>query len=328
MKKRIFAVITLLALIMFAGCKKKQDPTPVVNYVRRDELTSTELPDSFEVNPPFFKVTNENNGAVVYMLGSMHIGKPEAVYPEKLVSALDECDTLAVEVDVIAFNNDLAAAMDAMSVMFCSPGTTFADYMGDDYDRIVQKFTEKGLYDPRFEVYIPSLWSSLWSNAQSAECGYDSNRGTDMLLLSYAKGQGKKIDEIETAKEQYQVEANISAELQTLMLNLTVEMTAEEAQEQLDQLYDAWRTADMETLIAMAEEEETDSGLTDELKADYDRYYDDMYTKRQVKMADYVINKLQTGGKTFMVVGAMHYAAPPSILDNLAEAGYTVEVLN
>ena len=200
--------------------------------------------------------------------------------------------------------------------------------MGGDYDDIVRKFTEKGLYDPRFEVYIPSLWSSLWSNALAAECGYDSNRGTDMLLLSYAKGQGKKIDEIETAKEQYQVEANISAELQTLMLNMTVEMTAEEAQEQFDLMYDAWRSADMETLIAMAEEEETDSGLTDELKADYDRYYDDMYTKRQVKMADYVINKLQTGGKTFVVVGAMHYAAPPSILDNLAEAGYTVEVLN
>lgn len=332
MKKRIFAVITLIALALFAGCKKKPEPEPVINdntvYVSRDDLTSSPRANSYEVNPPFFRVTDENTGAVVYMLGSMHVGMPEAVYSEKLVSALDECDTLAVEVDIIKLENDLAAAVDAMQLLLCPPGKTVKDYMGDDYDRIVEKFTEKGLYNRVYEQYIPSMWSSLWSNQMAAESGYDGNYGTDRLLLSYSKGQGKRIDEIETAKEQYQVEADTSPELQMLTLNQTIELTDEEVKEQFDQLYGAWRAADMDTLKALASEEEEETGLTEQLMADYKQYYDDMYTNRQVKMADYVVNKLRTGGKTFVVVGAMHYAAPPSILDNLAEYGYTVEMLS
>ena len=329
MKKRIFAVITLLAMMIFTGCKKDAEPVSSDPISTTDDfLTDTADENSFEVNPPFFKVTDESTGAVVYMLGSMHVGKPEAAYPQKLVDALDECDTLAVEIDIIAFEKDLAAASEAVSVLLCRNGTTVKDYMGNDYSKVIQKFKEKGLYSPMYEVYIPSMWSSLWSNEMASECGYDSNYGTDMILLRSAKRNGQKIEEIETAKEQYLVQANTSPELQMLLLNQTLELTQDEMQEQFDVLYNAWMTADMDTLKALVSEEEEETGLTDALKAEYDRYYDDMYTNRQKKMADYVMGKLKTGGKTFVVVGAMHYAAPPSILDILTENGYTVESLS
>lgn len=324
MIKRIFAVIMLLAMMIFSGCRKADSPV----YLTRAELTSTSLENSFEVNPPFFKVTDENTGAVVYMLGSMHVGKPEAVYPEKVVSALDECDTLAAEVDLIALDTDKKAVSDAQQLWLCPNGTTVRDYMGNDYDSVVQKFKDKGLYDSAYEKYIPAMWSSLWSNKMAKENGYASSCGTDRMLLSYAKGQGKKIDEIEKAAEQYQVQANMSAELQMRLLYETIGLTADEAKQQVDILYEAWRTADTDMLKALVTAEEGDTGLTDELKAEYDRYYDDMYTKRQKKMADYVMSRLRTGGKTFVVVGALHYAAPPSILDILGENGYTVETLS
>lgn len=331
MKKRIFAVITLIAMMMFAGCGKSEpvnDPVGAPINSPKTDLTSTSAENSFEVNPPFFKVTDESTGAVVYMLGSMHVGKPEATYPQKLCDALDECDTLAVEVDIQALEADIMAAAEAMRLMRCPSGKTVKDYMGSDYDEIVRKFTEKGLYSPLYEQYIPALWSSLWSNQMAAECGYDSNCGTDMLLLSYAKEHGKKIDEIESAKEQYQVEANISPKLQMLTLNQTLELSKDEIQEQFDALYNAWRSADMEALEGLVSEEEEDESLTEELKAEYDRYYDDMYANRQKKMAEYVMSKLKSGGKTFVVVGALHYAAPPSIRDILTENGYTIETLS
>lgn len=331
MRKRIFAVITLIAMMLFAGCKQSKpvnDPVSQPVNTPKIDLTSTSEENSFQVNPPFFKVTDENTGAVVYMLGSMHVGKPEATYPQKLCDALDECDTLAVEVDIQALEADLMAATEAMRLMLCPNGKTVKDYMGSDYDKIVQKFTDKGLYNPIYENYIPALWSSLWSTQMAAECGYDASCGTDTLLLSYAKERGKKIDEIETAKEQYQVEANTSPELQMLTLNQTLELSKEEIQEQFDLLYSAWRSADMKTLEALASEEEEEVSLTEELKAEYEKYYDDMYTNRQKKMAEYVMSKLRSGGKTFVVVGAMHYAAPPSILDILTENGYTIETIS
>lgn len=326
MTKRIFSVITLCVILLFTGCKKSAPADEPVNTPKID-LTSTSAENSFEVNPPFFKVTDENTGAVVYMLGSMHIGKPEATYSQKLCDALDECDTLTVEVDIQALERNYVAMTEAVRIMLCPNGTTVKDYMGDDYDKIVEKFTEKGIYSPLYEQYIPSMWSSLWSNQSVAECGYDANCGTDMLLLSYAKERGKKIEEIETAKEQYQVEANTSPALQMLILNQTLELSAEETQEQFDTLYNAWKTADMETLESLASEDESE-GIPEELKADYDKYYDEMYTNRQIKMAAYIESKLKSGGKTFVVVGAMHYAAPPSIRDILTENGYTIETLS
>lgn len=328
MKKRVFATVTLLAMMLFGGCKRTEPISEPVSDTPKIDLTSTSAENAFEVNPPFFKVENKETEAVVYMLGSMHIGKPEATYPRKMCDALDECETLAVEVDVQAFQENYIEMTKAVSVLLCENGKTVRDYMGGDYDKIVKAFTEKGLYNQVYENYIPAFWSSVWSSSAAEECGYDANLGTDMLLLSYAKERGKKIDEIETAMEQYKVEASCSAELQLLTLNQTIGLSKEETQEQFDALYNAWKSGDINALKAlMTEDGETDE-MSETLKKDYEQYYDAMYANRQKKMAEYVMNKLETGGKTFVVVGAMHYAAPPSILDILEENGYKVETLN
>lgn len=355
MKKTISALM-FCVMLLFSGCKSSGQQTseplppasnsdlaiassdnsfdshptqasePITTTPKLD-LTTTSAENSFEVNPPFFKVESAETGAVVYMLGSMHVGKPEATYSQKLVDALDECDTLAVEVDIQALETNISEAAEAMAVLMCPAGKTARDYMGEDYDEIVQKFTEKGLYNPIYDLYIPALWSSLWSSQAAEDCGYDSSRGTDMLLLTYAKENGKKIDEIETAKEQYQVEANCSPELQMQMLKQTIELSQSEMQEQFDVLYNSWKSGDMDALKALLDDENDDPSA-DLADGDYQRYYNAMYVSRQQKMADYVMSKLRTGGKTFVVVGAMHYAAPPSIIDVLEENGYTVETLS
>ncbi|MDE6726672.1 MAG: TraB/GumN family protein [Oscillospiraceae bacterium] len=341
MFKRFLSVIAACAVLVFSGCGRSEpDADPVSSTVgvtsggtsnaasdASSDAAESSSVESFEVTPPFFKVTDESTGAVVYMLGSMHVGKPGASYPQELFDAIDECDTLAVEVDIQALETDIAAMTEAVQLMLCPKGTTVKDYMGEDYNEIIREFRKKDLYNPIYEYYIPSMWSSLWSNKAAAECGFDSSIGTDLILLSYAKEHGKQIDEIESAREQYQMEAEISPELQMLTLKQTLKLSQEEIQEQFDILYDAWRTADTETLKKLAEDESNEE-LSEELEADYQAYYDAMYTNRQKKMSDYVIGELNAGRKTFVVVGAMHYAAPPSILDNLAESGYEIEYLN
>ena len=334
MKKRFLSVITLFAMTLFAGCGSSapesapsSETISATVSVPEESKDTVSVPESerFEVNPPFFKVENKETGAVVYMLGSMHVGKAGATYPDKMYKALDECETLAVEVDILALESDIAAATEATMIMLCEQGKTVRDYLGDDYDFIMGKFREKGLYSKLYESYIPALWSSMWASAAAAECGYDVNAGTDRLLLAYAKEHGKTVEEIESAKEQYQMEADNSPAMATYLLKATVELSAEETREQFDMLYDSWKSGNIAALKGLAEEE--DEELPTELKSDYEKYYDAMYTHRQEKMASYVKSKLKSGGKTFVVVGAMHYAAPPSIIDILTENGYTVETL-
>lgn len=339
MKKRFLAAMAAFAVLFTSGCGGRSNTDTPSNSPTSTPAVSTpavstpagntseeSVPESerFEVTPPFFKVTDESTGGVVYMMGSMHVGKPGATYPQRMYDALEECDALAVEVDIVALETDFAALTEAMRLMLCTDGRNVADYMGGDYESIVEKFTEKGLYNPLYDMYIPAMWSSLWTSALVEECGYDGTMGTDRLLLGYAAEHNMRIDEIETAKEQYEVEAGISPALQMLILNQTLELTTDETKEQFDTLYDAWRTADMDTLKQLAEEEGGDA-LPEELADEYYAYYLAMYTKRQEKMARYVESQLSAGNKTFVVVGAMHYAAPPDILDFLAESGrYTI----
>ena len=321
MKKRIFSVITLCVIMLFTGCKPS-----TINDSIKPNVDSSTASETFEVNPPFFKVTDEKTGAEVYMLGSMHIGKRGAEYPAEIYAAIDKCDTLAVEVDVPRLENDTEELRDAMNVLKCKDGTTVKDYMGNDYDEIVGKFKEKGYYNQAYEQYIPALWTSQWTNKALKNTGYETDTGTDRIMLNYAKEKCKKIDEIETAKEQYQANADTSTELQMLSLKQTISLSDEETQAQLDTLYNAWKSADMETLKSLVADD--NDNTPEELQDDYKRYYDGMYTNRQKKMSDYIETQLQTGNKTFVVVGALHYAAPPSILDNLENDGYTIETLS
>lgn len=304
--RKIIGILMIFSLILFTGCNNSGE-------------------NDNELNPPFYKVTDESTGAVVYMLGTMHVGKPGTTYPEAIYNALDECGTLAVEVDIIELQNDTAELMDAMTVALCDAGTTAADYMGADYETIKEKFIEKDYYNELYNFYMPWMWSTMWTNEMAAKCEYDSELGTDITLLNYAKQKNYTCESIETAKEQYQVNADMSAELQMFILKQTIDLPDEETAAQLDELYNAWKNSDTDALYRLATEE---GEVPEEFVEEYEKYYNNMYTNRQKKMADYILDKLKSGEKVFVAVGAMHYCAPPSILDFLSDNGYSVQMLS
>lgn len=273
-----------------------------------------------EVDPPFFKVADKETGGVVYMLGTMHVGTEETVYPDKIYKALDDSDVLAVELDLQRLEADTEELTAAMQLMMLK-GTTAAAYIGEDYTEIRDWFVEKGLYNWSFNYYIPAVWSSMLSTKIAEDAGLSTELGTDRMLLTYAKEHDKDIYEIETAAEQYQINANEGKELQIYMLLETVRTDYDVQIQQMKELYSVWANGsitELENILAS-------DNPPEELAEQYDRFYFEMYENRQQKMADYVIGELENGKKTFVAVGALHYAAEPDIIDFLEQAGYTVE---
>lgn len=296
--KRLFSIILLCAVMLFSGCGRPEN----------------------EVRPPFFKVVDKETGGVVYMLGTMHVGTEDAVYSDKVYKALDESDILAVELDVQELEANTTELIEAMQPMMLN-GMTAKDYIGEDYAEIRDWFTEKGLYNMVYDYYIPAVWSSMLSNKLADDAGFSSDFGTDRLLLTYAKEHDKEIYEIETAAEQYQINANEGRELQIYSLLETVRTDYDVQIQQMKDLYSVWANGDiagMEELLSADEPPE-------ELVEQYEQFYFEMYENRQEKMAKYVTDTLKSGGKAFVAVGALHYAAAPDIIDNVEEAGYTVE---
>lgn len=340
--KRLFSIILICAVMLFSGCGSVQnseisqsvESSQIFEISQSSESShnsessqSPEDPQSTQssentITPPFFKAVDKETGGVVYMLGTMHVGTEDAVYSDKVYAALDESDILAVELDLQALEANTAELAEAMQIMMLK-GSTAAEYIGEDYAEIRDWFVEKGLYNPVYNYYIPAVWSSMMTTRLAEDAGYKSELGTDRMLLTYAKEHKKEIYEIESAAEQYQVNANEGKELQIYMLLETVRTDYDVQIQQMNDLYSAWASGDISALEDMLSADEP----PEELAEQYERFYFEMYENRQQKMADYVIDTLKKGEKAFVAVGALHYVAPPDIIDIVEQAGYTVERL-
>lgn len=296
--RKFLAIFAAIALIFtLSGCQSNEK-----NYV----------------SPPFFTVRDESTGGEVYMLGSMHVGLPNTVYPEEIYDALNRCSALACEVDVIRLGEDRAEVSEAMKVFECESA---AELMGEDYDEIKRVFVEKGLYSANYEKYIPAMWSIALTQKAASDSGYSSNFSTEREFLAYARQKNIAIIELETAAEQYQINANQSPALQLYSLKSSVNLPYETLKSQNTALYTAWSENNTLSLEIML----SPSGIPEELSEDFADFYSEMYEKRQKKMADFVIKSLQNGEKIFLMVGAAHFYAKPDILDFLEDAGYSTE---
>ncbi len=298
--RKIFSLILICAVMLFSGCS---------------EIFAPEN----NVTPPFFMITDPESGNVAYLLGTMHTGLANTVYPDDIYTVLGDCSALAVEIDLFALEADQKRLSEAMALLECD-GENARDFMGDDYAEIKRFFQKIRLYNSAYDRYIPAMWSAQLSNKLAADCGYDSRYGTDRAMLSYAKQNGIDIVELETVEEQYGMNAAEPRNLQTYMLLEMARTDYEEQKQVLRELYAAWSTNDASAIKAMLAEEE----VPDELSDEYDEYYNAMYTDRQRKMADYIASALENGDMVLVAVGAMHCYAEPSILDFLDEKGYII----
>lgn len=296
-KKAFSAVLIFCVIMLFGGCSVGKT----------------------EISPPFFEITLPDSGGRAYLLGTMHVGTSNTVYPKAVYNRLDMSSELAVEIDLIELDNDKNRVNNALKLLECQ-GETARQFMGDDYAEIKDFFSEIKLYSGVFDHYIPAMWSAQLSNRVASDCGYKARYGTDRIMLAYAKKKNIPIVELESVEEQYSMNASESRALQVYSLLESVRCGYDEQKRQLRELYNAWSSNNEAKLRAMLD----DQDIPDELTEDYDEYYNLMYTERQRKMADYIFTEIENGNTVFIAVGAMHCYAEPSILDFLEEKGCVI----
>ncbi len=279
-----------------------------------------------EVTPPFWVVEDESTGATLYLLGSMHVGKPNTAYPEYIMDAYEACDTIAAELDTVAANEDLQASIDAMQYLLCPTGTTAADYFGDDYEMIAEFCNEKGLATYVMDYYIPYYWASSLSVLAAQDGGLYSNYGTETYFLGKAHEDGKTIVEIESATEQYEMMGNIPMSIQVQSVTDCIGEENYQIQvEGMQALYEAWAGFDDAALESLnADTAAVPEGLDE---AEYNEFIDLMYFDRQITMGEAAVNFLESGEDVFMFVGAAHFYIEEDILTYLENAGYTVNAV-
>jgi len=275
------------------------------------------------ITPAMWKVSSKDGDTDLYLFGSIHAADDTSYpLPKKVMDAYESSDYLAVEADIVAFEKDLTAQTKMALNMAYTDGTTIQDHISaETYTKIKEVLTENKLYNEVYEMYKPALWTSLLDSIIVKKSGLDPEKGIDSFLLKKAKKDEKQILEVESIEFQTDMLLGFSDEIQELMLKgYTKDLDTQVGY--LEQLYAIWQSGDAEKIAEFGEEE--DDEFTDAEKALYEDYNKEMLTDRNIGMADKAEEYLESGKKTFFVVGAMHMVGDDGLVALLEEKGYTV----
>ncbi len=332
--KRVWAWLLILAMcVMLVSCA--QDTNDESTKTTQNATTTTTAsgqgtenpvtPPSSTATPLLYRATDDD-GHTIWLFGSIHVGR-ESYYPlpTYVQTAFESAEVLAVEADIVAFEKDLNAQIQALSHMVYLDGSRIQDHIPSElYDKAVAILKEYKTYMSVLDMYYPALWGSTIDSLMVTDIGGDPALGIDRHLIDAAYEAEKEIVEIESAQIQYKMLADFDEDIQLMMLESAVESyeNKEETAEGLAALMDLWASGDERAFAAYLNA--PDATVTEDEKALLEEYNRIIVTERNLTMAAYAEEALDSGKDTFICVGAAHVVGEGALADLLARRGYTV----
>lgn len=286
-----------------------------------------EFDDTDGNGPLLYKVTDDE-GNVIWLFGSIHVGREDYYpLPDYVMDAFEGSDALAVEADIVAFEGDQAAQTQALMMMMYTDGTMISDHLSEEvYDAAVELMSEYGQYNVLLDYFLPILWYQTISSLAVEEAGGDVSLGIDRYFIGQASSTGMEILEVESAEFQYGMLAGFSEELQIYLLESALESfeNLSEMEQDLKVMMDLWQSGNE---AAFAQYLADESDVDPEYEALWTEYNNAMIVERNETMTEYAIETLESGKEVFICVGAAHIVGEDAMADNLRELGYTVEIV-
>ncbi len=328
--KRLLALILVIILCFsIFGCADSTSRANGDDIISSTKATEKANVDNTKKATPLLYKISDDEGNVVWLFGSIHVGK-EYYYPlpDYVLEAFDNADSLAVEADIVAFEKNPGEQMDSIANLLYQDGTTIKDHIPENlYNKAVDILKKYNSYYSLLDNYKPVFWSSLIDNLQLEKLGADANLGIDKYLLDRAYESKKEVLEVESVSFQYELLGNFSDELQTFLLESSVE-TEEDldpAKEDLAELMSLWASGEEEKFSKYLAS--TDEEMATQEKILYEEYERAMVVDRNKTMARYTAGALKTNKEIFICVGAAHVVGEGAIADILAKNGYKVECI-
>lgn len=333
MKRWIACLLSLVLCFSLVACGNQEEKdektleTTENAELTEEKIAQTETEGEAESNkntPLLYRVT-DGDGHVLWLFGSIHVGIEEyTTLPDYVLDAFEGSDSLAVECDVTAIENNAVEQIKVLKYLVYRDGTKIRDHVSEElYAKSVKILEENNLYNKALDSYCPAMWASTISSLLYTKAGFDPEAGVDLQLLSMAKESEKELLEIESVAFQYEMLGSFSEELQELYLEDAVEEyeNSEESTKELEKLLKAWASGDEEGLIEITR----DGEIPEEETELYEEFNKAMLTDRNEGMTDFAVDALQSGKEVFICVGAAHVVGKGAMVDLLTELGYTVE---
>src|SRR5699024_1220194 len=306
------------------------DLTPLADLDQLKELTVTGNPipedeDQFEVldklaekgitvkksvgeadGPGGFLWKVENNDTVVYLQGTIHIGKKD-LFPlnEKIENAYSEADIVVPEVDIN--NMSLIETQEILQKLgMYEDGSDISDHISSDlYSKLEDTLSELGLPIQAVKDFKPWLITNTIQQLMTQKLGY--TQGVDEYFLNRAEDDDKEVIGLETTEDQLSIFADVSPEMQEEQLEESL-IDMDTFQEQMDKLLSLYMDGDTDELLdyLLMEDglEENNENASEEEKAFMEALNDD----RNQGMAEQIADFLEEDSDLtyFVIVGTLH----------------------
>ena len=312
MKKRfpqiVSMLLTFILLLSAAGCTQNPPPTE---------------------GPAIWMVTEKDSDTVLYLFGSIHVAD-ESAYPlnDTIMAAYNESDYLAVEADVLAFQEDVPRQIELSKTMMYMDGGSITDDIDEKLveqaiDILESRESDTELPAEVLKLMRPAGWNSVLSQAACDKVGLSEEYGIDMYFLERAPKDGKEILEVESVEMQLELLYGFPHEIQEYLFEdaLDIDKNAEGTKA----LYDSWKTGNIEEYLQ--EEESSADELDDDIIQMNIEYNQKLVTDRNIGMADVAKSYMDDGKNVFFVVGALHMIGDDGIVELLKDSGYKVQRL-
>lgn len=273
--------------------------------------------------PMLWKVQGDK-GNVMYLFGSIHAGdKRTDDVLESLSGKLEECDTLAVEYDFVAYEKDETAQLQDIQRMMYTDGTNVKQHMKPElYEKAVNYLKDADCYDELYNDYNLGFWLSLLQQIAVSKTAFEPSEAMDFKLINYAYEHKLAIAEVESAEFQKSKLNDLSDDLLNLQLQAFFK-TKKYYTATLNEMYEAWLSGDAAKLEELTNDD--CSWLSDDQKKLLEEYQKAMYTGRNLGMAGKAEELLKSGKNVFFSVSTSHFLGDDGIIKLLENKGYQVE---
>jgi uncharacterized protein YbaP (TraB family) len=277
-------------------------------------LTTLAAPGS-ETRDQHVLWTVEGQRNTIYLLGSIHVLRPgDGGLPLAAERAYDDAEQLVMEIDLDDAAADPSAMLATMQQAALLPdGKTLRGVLGADYESIRERAGQAGLDLAMLDRFAPWFVATLLLQMELARRGFAPELGIEARLASRAVDDGKPIQGLETAEQQFAVLGGLPLAEQKRFLLMTLEESTQ-LDAQVDELVGAWQAGDTDTLARM---------LSDEFD-DFPELYRPLTEDRNRAWVEQLDDLLDDRDDYLVVVGALHLVGRNSVVDLLRLRGYTV----
>ncbi|HLF10591.1 MAG TPA: TraB/GumN family protein [Gammaproteobacteria bacterium] len=265
-------------------------------------------------DPAAWRVSGRDGGEI-WLLGSMHYLRAEDYPLPALIEELYErADAIVMELDL----DDLGAAQQQSSLVSAAVlprGTTLRDVLDADVYQLTERHARAAGIDlallQNFEPWLVAI--TLLSQGMT-RLGYEADRGLEQYLVGKARRAGKEILGLESLETQIRVFDQLPRSQQQALLEQTLQELETTGAGMMEQLADAWRAGQLET-------------LADQLLGDFEGFpglYETLVTDRNTRWLEPLEGFLDERRPYLVVVGALHLVGRGSVVELLQMRGHTV----